>query len=144
MTEASLIQYITQTFAGVESVSADGGVFFFVGPERMIPFATLVTKDDYDKVSKLDRPGVFRLNVGVSKATFVSLLGAPPSASGADGIIAGDHDFTALDRLMPHPVYGSLFWVCVLNPGPAAWDTVKTPLVEAHARAAAKRTISPD
>lgn len=35
------------------------------------------------------------------------------------------YDFTALDTLMPHPVYGSLWWVCVLNPGPKSFETVQ-------------------
>jgi hypothetical protein len=136
MTELELIQYINATFAGVESVTAAGDTFFFCGAERKMPFATIVTKDDYDKVSNLNRPGVFRLNVGVSRATFVLLLGPPPAAPGAGGVIAGDYDFAALDRIMPNPVYGNLFWVCVLNPGPMTWETMKTLLAKAYERAA--------
>jgi hypothetical protein len=37
-----------------------------------------VTSDRHDRVSKLDRDGAFRLNVGLRKATYTSLFGAPP------------------------------------------------------------------
>ncbi len=43
-----------------------------------------------------------------------------------------DHDFTALDVLMPHPVYGRNHWVCVLNPSDATFEKLKPLLAEAH------------
>jgi hypothetical protein len=116
-----------QTFPGVSVVDAAGGSFFFTDPEQKFPFATLVTSDEYDQASDLGRPGVFRLNVGVGKQTFATLLGAPP-ASG-DG---GGYDYTALDRIMPHPVYGKMYWVCVLNPSPGTFETVRGLLAEAY------------
>jgi hypothetical protein len=45
------------------------------------------------------------------------------------------HDFTALDQLMPHPVYAPLSWVCVLNPSAATFDVVRPLLAEAYQRA---------
>jgi Family of unknown function (DUF6194) len=72
--------------------------------------------------SKLDRPGIFRLNIGVSKDTYAKLFPA-------DG---GDHDRAALDRLMPHPVYGPNHWVCVINPSKSTFESIKTLLEEAH------------
>src|SRR5262249_26259208 len=96
---------------------------------RRFPFATIVTKDygDFDDASNLDRPGVFRLNIGVGKETYASLFDA-----------GAGHDFTALDRLMPHPVYGSNHWVCVLNPSEATFETLKPLLREAYDRAAGR------
>ena len=67
----------------------------------------------------------------------------PPEAG---GVIDTGHDFTALDQLMPHPIYGHLYWVCVLNPGAAAFPTVRTLLAEAYEMAVgkhAKRTPDP-
>lgn len=113
-----------QAFPDVGVAEGTGGTFFFTDPERKFPFATLVTSDEYDRVSDLDRPGVFRLNVGVSKQTFAALFGAPPE---------GGYDYTALDRLMPHPVYGKMHWVCVLNPGAETFATVRGLLAEAYA-----------
>jgi len=95
----------------------------FEGPRRF-PFATIVIKDygDFDNASQLDRPGVFRLNIGVSKNTYQRLF--PDEA---------EHDFTALDRLMPHPVYGRNHFVCVLNPSDSTFERLKPLLAEAHA-----------
>jgi hypothetical protein len=132
MDEAAITKYITETFGGVEVVVASGGSFFFYDPgknlpkDHRFPFATLVSGDEYDQFSNLNRPGVFRLNVGVSKQTFQSLFG--PSES---------HDFAAIDRIMPHPVYGKMYWVCVLNPD-TTFEKVKPLLAEAFEAAAGK------
>jgi hypothetical protein len=129
MDEAAITRFITETFSNVEAFVASGDTYFFHhpdpdSPDRRFPFATLVTGDRHDTASNLDRPGIFRLNVGVSKQTFQSLF---PTA--------GDHDHTALDRIMPHPVYGNMYWLCVLNPSPETFQTVKALLAEAHERA---------
>jgi hypothetical protein len=88
-----------------------------------------VTSDEYDSFSNLDRPGVYRLNVGVSKTTFQSVVGS-----------MSDADYTALDQLMPHPVYALQHWVSVLNPSEATFDTFVKPLLdEAHQRVARAR-----
>ncbi|HEV2694535.1 MAG TPA: DUF6194 family protein [Verrucomicrobiae bacterium] len=134
MNETDITHYITATFPAAEMQVADGNFFFFFGAERMMPFATLMTNAAYDPFSNLDRPGVFRLNMGVSKKTFSAQLG---DATGGSG-----HDLTALDKLMPHPEYGKLFWVCVLNPAAATWETVKKLLAEAYALAEKKQTKS--
>lgn len=76
MNESSVIDYITQTFPDVETTTAFGYTFFFYRSERKLPFATLIAADtEYDRISNLDRPDVFRLNIGVSKQTFQSLFG---------------------------------------------------------------------
>jgi hypothetical protein len=100
-------------------------------PERTLPFATLVTKDDYDQVSKLSRPGVFRLNIGVGRETFRSLFGGALSVEEA----AKHYDLAALDCLMPHPVYGMMNWVCVLNPSKATFSSIQPLLAESYERA---------
>ncbi|MDB5318623.1 MAG: hypothetical protein JWN40_254 [Phycisphaerales bacterium] len=130
MDEAAITRYIIETFADVQTAAADGNTFFFIGAERQMPFVTLVTNDLYDQASALDRPGVFRLNIGVGKETCLALVGKVEEGSG--------HDFAALDRLLPHPVYGRMHWVCVLNPGAATIERVKSLLAEAHALAAGR------
>jgi hypothetical protein len=95
----------------------------------MFPMATLMTNDINDQASNLDRPGVFRLNIGIGKQTYHALLGSPPARPGASGIVETSHDFTALDQLMPHPVYANMYWVCVLNPSAATFQTVVQPLL---------------
>src|SRR5262249_21474905 len=73
-------------------------------PKHRMPFATIVTKDygDFDRASNLNRPGVFRLNIGVSKETYRSLFGPQPPPPGASGVVDTGHDFTAVDQIMPH------------------------------------------
>jgi hypothetical protein len=132
MDEASITQHIVNTFDGVETVTMPGATFFFYGSDHMLPFATLVTNDDFDKASDLNRPGVFRLNIGIGKQAFLSLFGSKPPRPGASGTPdypAGAYDFTALDRLMPHPDYGHLSWVCILNPSDTTFQEAVQPLL---------------
>ena len=140
MDAAAITKYVADTFDGVDVVvgseAADspelawGDTFFIYDPDgdlepkQQFPFATIVTKDygEFDRASNLDRPGVFRLNVGISKQTFQSLFPAEDAG----------HDFTVLDRLMPHPVYGKMHWVCVLNPSETTFQSAKALLAEAY------------
>jgi hypothetical protein len=98
-----------------------------------MPFATIVTKDygDFDNKSNLDREGVWRLNIGLSREMFRSLF---PNAQ-------ADYDYTALDTLMPHPVYAPQSFVCVLNPSEATFEQLKPLLTEAYTRAAGRRSV---
>lgn len=132
MTESAIIRYITESFAGVEVATVNGDSYFFYDPERKFPFATLVTGNAHDQASDLDRPGVFRLNIGVGSDTYRSMFGEQPPFPRDGGIVNTGHDFTALDRIMPHPVYAAMSWVCVLNPGEATLETVKRLLAEAY------------
>lgn len=139
MNEDAIIQYICTTFDDIHTVSADGTTFFFYSSERKFPFTTLVTNDVNDQASDLERLGAFRLNIGVSKQTFRSLFGEQPSPADGDSVDQGGYDFTAFDRLMPHPVYGKMYWVCVLNPSPATFETAVQPLLaEAYNMAVSK------
>ncbi|MEO7404294.1 MAG: DUF6194 family protein [Burkholderiales bacterium] len=136
--EAEITEYIAQNLPGVAAVSAPGGTFFFYDPngdvpaERRFPFATVIINDDYDSASQLSRPGIFRLNIGVSKETCRTMFGELPTTLGPNGIIETDHDFTALDFLMPHPVYAAQCWVSVLNPDEVTLEEVKRLLDEAY------------
>jgi len=135
MEQQHLIEYIAQHFSGVDVVAgtieiAIGDTFFIYDPNRDLddrhrfPFATIVTKDygDFDNRSNLNRPGVYRLNIGVSRDTFRRLF--PTSTS--------EFDYAVLDRLIPHPVYAPQAWVSVLNPSEAVFETLKPYLQEAY------------
>jgi hypothetical protein len=141
MDQDAIIGYITDTFTGVEVQSPDegpgaGDTFFFTASQRDIdpthrqPFATIVTKDygEFDNLSQLDRPGVFRLNIGVSRETFQTLFGYLPGKKSAEN---AEYDYAALDTVMPHPVYAPQSFVCVLNPSPETFETVKPLRAEA-------------
>jgi Family of unknown function (DUF6194) len=158
MHESEISQSLIGTFEGVDVVTDSGNSFFFynpdtnVPPDHRFPFVTLVTNDLYDQFSHLNRPSVFRLNIGIGKQTFRSLTGSPSLSSDGDrepisGENLSDSDFTALDRIMPHPVYGRMLWVCVLNPSEQTFETKVRPLlieaydlaVSKHKRRAARR-----
>jgi hypothetical protein len=144
-----IARYITDSFPGVDAVLGEeaggpaiaaGDTFFFYNPDRGLepvrrfPFATIVTKDygDFDRASMLNRPGVFRLNIGVKSETYRSLFGPqPPATPGGQAIDTG-RDFSVLDQLLPHPLYASMSWVCVLNPSAATLQAVQPLLAEAY------------
>lgn len=122
-------------YAGTRLIGANGDVFAAYDPEGRIqrepstpwtPWATIVTSNVNDSASDLDRAGAFRLNIGLPRQRFNEL---------ADQMEAPD--FTAVDVVMPHPVYADYGWVCVLNPD-RSWPTVETLLAEAHAFAVRK------
>lgn len=129
----SITRYILHAYPDVDVVNALNATFFSLDPEKHSPnFATIVTTDEHDEgaPSRLSRPGVFRLNLGVSGETFDRLVGADE-----------DPDLAALDRILPHPVYARQHWISILNPTQATFQTVVVPLLdEAHARVAAQRT----
>jgi hypothetical protein len=151
MNESEISQYIIRTFGNVDVVTDSDNSFFFynpdnVPPDHRFPFVTLMTNDLNDQFSNLNRPSVFRLNIGVGKQTFRSLFGDPsllPSmrdSARIGGANASDYDFTALDQVMPHPVYGRMLWVCVLNPSEETFETkVRQLLDEAYDLAVSKR-----
>ena len=142
--DSSLIaKHIVGTFADIRPISAWGETSFFYNPGGKLPrgiyFATIKGKDgDNDRASNLQRPGVFRLNIGISKPTYRVLFGPQPARPAAGGVVGTGHDFTVLDQLLPHPVYGWMSWVSVLNPSAATFDKVKPLLSEAYDLAVGK------
>jgi len=126
MDEATIASYITGTFPNVETGENLGYTFFYYGADHMLPFATLAhTGNEYERISNLDRPGVFRLNLGVSRETFQSLFGTGK-------VDVSGYDFTALDVLLPHPDYAAQSFICVLNPSDATFEKLKPMLAEAY------------
>ena len=118
--------------------SSWGDWFFFAGDDRRMPFATIVHHDTagFDELSRLDRPGVFRLNFGVGREEFERLFGFPPRELTNR---LGDIDFTKLDEVIPHPAYGAQGWASVLNPTAARRADVDRLLALAHQRATERK-----
>lgn len=144
MNATDMQRYICATFDGVNAFEASGDTFLIYDPdrdlpaERQLPFATIVTGDRYDSVSQLHRPDTYRLNIGLTRATYTALFGTPPTHRDEHGVLETDSDYAATDIVMPHPIYASQYWVCVLNPAEASLDTVRKLLAEAHEFAARK------
>lgn len=127
---------------GVNVVEAWGETSFFYNPGHRLArgtyFATIKDRDGTgDKGSHLDRTGVWRLNLGVSVGTLTDLFGARPARPAKGQVIAGLWDFTELDTLTPHPVYGWMGWVAILNPSAGSWERCQPLIEDARERARA-------
>ncbi|MEW2049299.1 DUF6194 family protein [Streptomyces sp. NPDC005476] len=115
-----------------------GDAFFYYAPDGRIrenvqPYGTIVTKNYPDDAAcDLDPPGRWRVNVHVDRAMFQELTGEEPRS------ISRPRDHAAADRVMPHPVYGALGWICVVNPGERTRETVVQLLRSAHEAARAR------
>lgn len=109
-----------------------GDAFFYYAPDGTMPkatqpFATIVTKNyPDDERSCLDRPGAFRVNVAAGKPAFVEWTGHQP------GEPAADIDPSVDDSVFAHPVYGSLGWLAVVNPGPSTTQATRDMLRKAY------------
>jgi hypothetical protein len=110
-----------------------GDTFFYYSPDGVVPqatqpFATIVTKDyPGDDKSELDRPGAFRVNVAAGKETFVRWTGHSPR-----DLAEYTDDPSASDVVIAHPVYGSLGWLAIKNPGERTDETLRELLHTAH------------
>lgn len=109
-----------------------GDAFFYYAPDGLVPqhvqpYGTIVTKDyPDDTASRLDEDGRWRVNIHVDRSTFRRLTGEEPRQ------LTCDRDFAATDQIHPHPVYGALGWVAIVNPGERTMDTAIELLREAH------------
>ena len=130
-TPDTVLAYITATWPETDVVEAMNAWFFSLDPGTHWPnYATLVTTDEHDDASNLSRPGAFRLNLGVDRETFERVA--------ADA--GADPDYTAFDRVMPHPVYAAQRWICIVNPSERTFREVVVPLLAlAHERLAGQR-----
>ena len=63
---------------------------------------------------------------GLSRTTFAELFGDVPARPLKGGVVAlPDHDLTAIDQLMPHPVYAWMSWVQILNPTADSFNSLR-------------------
>lgn len=151
MTEEEIISFVT-TLGGVLTMTPApgdgspeiswGDTFFYYSrdgetPAGPQPFATIVTKDypDEERPAGLNRPDAFRVNIAAGKQAFIDWLGHAPTEP------AGEVDPSVTDTVMAHPVYGSLSWLAVVNPGPRTDTATRDLLRTAHhlARSRAQR-----
>lgn len=116
-----------------------GDAFFYYAPDGQLPqnvqpYGTVVTKDyPDDTASDLDPPGRWRVNIHVGRTVFRELTGESQPQS-----LNRSHDFAATDTVLPHPVYGALGWICVVNPGEKTEESVVELLRGAHHDARAR------
>ena len=143
MKPADIIEKIASSFEGVIPKSSWGETSLFYNPGKLLPngvyFCTIKEKNgDNDKSSNLDRDGVFRLSIGISKESYTAQFGPRPKRPSKGCIIDTDHDFTETNMLMPHPIYGWMSWIQVLNPTELTLASAMPLITEAHSNAVIK------
>jgi hypothetical protein len=123
MNEAEVEAFV----AGMQDVQREdnyGYVFFFVGDDHLLSFVTVANADnEWDNVSNLNREGVFRVNIGISRETFDTLIGEPSEPL----------DYSVLNTFLPHPEYAKQNFICILNPEGENAERTRELIREAHA-----------
>ncbi|MEM9715380.1 MAG: DUF6194 family protein [Pseudomonadota bacterium] len=140
MTPHAIQTDLTTRFADIIPTSSWGETSFFYNPgaklKRGVYFATIKEKDgENDRASDLNRDGVWRFNLGLPPKLFEEHFGPRPARPAKGGIIAGDWAFTAADVVTPHPVYGWMGWVAVLNPSKTTYEGLSDWISEAFGKA---------
>ncbi|MGI9297020.1 MAG: DUF6194 family protein [Gammaproteobacteria bacterium] len=132
---AEIEKLILEKYAHISPANSWGERAFFVNPNSFLPrgtyFATIKSKDgDNDRASRLHRPGVFRLNIGLPRAEFAKLFPVPFRRPAKGGTVSGNYDFSRRNAVLPHPVYGRMNWIAVLNLDLRLWKKC-APLLDA-------------
>ncbi|MCL1786622.1 MAG: DUF6194 family protein, partial [Defluviitaleaceae bacterium] len=119
----------------------ESGIFYNPGNvlTKGVYMLTVKEKDgENDSASHINRAGVYRLNIGIRKSTFTQMFGHIPKRPAAGCVVDMNYDFTALDTIMPHPVYGWMGWICVLSPSAQTFEALKPLMHESYAFAQEK------
>ena len=132
-----IIKKCHESREGTVCVNAWGEEGVFYNPahvlKRGVYIMTVKQKDgENDKGSHLDRPGIYRVNTGISKKKFRELFGFIPVRPAAGGIVDMPYDFTETNKILPHPVYAWMGWVCVLNPTEDTFEQFMSLIDEAY------------
>lgn len=133
----TVLQYCLTDLKGTVQVNSWGEKGIFYNPDnsfkRGIYVLTVKEKDgDNDKSSHLYRDGIFRVNIGLRKNTFIKLFGELPKRPPKGGIVEMNCDFTETGKLLPHPVYAWMGWVCMLNPSEDKFEELKPLILESY------------
>eukprot|EP01040_Poterioochromonas_malhamensis_P004273 gene4273-4579_t len=121
------VKSLTQHFKGLKPVHSWGETALFYNPENYLPRGTYCftfkEKDgENDSSSQLNRDEIdYRLNFKIKPATYLNLFHESrlPKRPLKGGIIVPEsgrsYDPTVLNTLIPHPVYGWMSWVSIVN-----------------------------
>lgn len=122
-----IIKLCLERYEGTILVRAWGEKSIFYNPggllKRGVYVMTIKEKDgDKDKSSLLNREGIYRLNTGIGKKSYLLKFGTIPSRPLAGGVVDVAYDFAEQNIIMPHPVYAWMSWICLLNPTKDTFD----------------------
>lgn len=137
ITPEQILAYCLDNLDGTVLVESWGEKGIFYNPngtlKRGVYVLTVKEKDgDNDKGSDLDRKDVFRVNLGVRKNTFLKMFGTVPSRPPKGGVVDMPYDFTETDKILPHPVYAWMSWICALNTSEETFEKLKPLIREAY------------
>jgi len=143
MQPQEIFDYCLQNLEGTVLAKNWGEWGIFYNPnnalKKGIYILTVKEKDgDNDKASNINRDGIFGVNVGIRKNTFIKMFSYIPKRPAAGCVVDMDYDFTELDKIMPSPVYAWMGWIRVLNPSKETFEKLKTLIYESHTYAQEK------
>ncbi len=143
MTVDEILHYCLNTMPGCVAVDSYGEKAIFYNPygnmKRGIYVLTVKERDGAnDKSSNLNREGVYRINIGVRKDTFLKMFDVVPDRPAKGGVVDMEYDFSQIDRLLPHPIYAWMSWICVLSPSEQTFEKLKPLIAEGYEHAKEK------
>lgn len=120
MSVDKLIHRINDAFDGVTVKAAYGETTFFYNPGDLLPsgsyFCTIKVHDGpNDKSSHLNREGVFRLSFKPLPSRYKEFFGEKPQRPGKGEPIQTKFNLDAVNKWMPHAVYGWMGWTMVIS-----------------------------
>jgi hypothetical protein len=137
-----LVERILDRYDGTVVLESWGERSVFYNPGGALPrgtyFATIKDHDgENDRASQLDRPGIYRLAIGVGARAYEHRFGTRPRRPNKGDAVDLPIDFTVVDEVQPHPVYAWMGWTQLLSPSEERWPLITELLDLGHARAAA-------
>lgn len=132
-----ILNYCTENFEDVVVNKNWGEIAIFYNPlntfKKGTYLLTIKEKDgENDRSSNLNRNGVFRLNIGIKKESFIDMFSFVPKRPKAGNIVDMDFDFTRKDKIMPHPIYGWMNWISVINPSYNTFEKLKPLIADSY------------
>ena len=136
MTE-DIISYTLSTLKDTILLKSFGEYGVFYNPNKLLKkgiyILTIKDKDgDNDRSSMLNREGIFCLNIGLRKQTFINMFNYIPKRPPKGKIVDMNFDFTITDLIMPHPVYAWMSWIRILNPSKKTFEQLKPLINESY------------
>lgn len=143
MKAIEVIDIILTRFEDIVPKSSWGEISLFYNPGGQLPngiyFCTFKEKNgENDKSSNLDRENIYRMSIGLTKKSYQKHFGDKPKRPFKGDIIETNHNFTATDELMPHPIYGWMSWAQILNPTSEKLEEIMPLIAEAYQSAVIK------
>lgn len=137
MKAEEILKYCLENLTDTVLAESWGEKVIFYNPhsvlKRGVYILTVKEKDgDNDKSSDLNREGIYRVNLGVRKPTFIRLFGEIPKRADAGNTVDMNYNFAELDQIIPHPIYAWMGWISVLNPTAETFDKLKPFILESY------------